>query len=143
MASKNSTGFTDAEKTAMQARAAERRAEKGGAKQADLETAARDAIAEMNDSDRAIIERVHALALRHAPDLRLKLWYGMPAWARDKDIIFFVQQAEKFEARYATFGFNPPANLDDGDMWPTSFAVKRITPAVEKTMAGLIQRAVG
>ena len=143
MASKNSTGFTDAEKKAMQDRAEELRAEKGGAKKADLEKAALDAIAEMNDSDRAIIERVHALALRHAPDLRLKLWYGMPAWARDKDIIFFVQQAEKFEARYATFGFNPPANLDDGDMWPTSFAVKRITPAVEKTMAGLIQRAVG
>ena len=136
------TGFTDAEKKAMQERAEELRAEKGGAKKADLEKAALDVIAEMNDADRAIVERVHAIALTHAPDLNLKLWYGMPAWARDKEIIFFVQQAEKFDARYATFGFNGGANLDDGDMWATSFAVDKLTPTVEKNMADLIKKAV-
>jgi uncharacterized protein YdhG (YjbR/CyaY superfamily) len=101
-------------------------------------------IAEMPPKDRALAKKVHAIVKANAPDLSPKTWYGMPAYAdEDGKIVCFFQSAAKFNARYATFGFNDSANLDDGKMWPTSFAVKDLTAADEKKIAALVKKAVG
>jgi uncharacterized protein YdhG (YjbR/CyaY superfamily) len=138
-----SDGFSKAEREAMKQRAEELRAERGGRKKADGLQAALDAIAEMPDDDRAIAERVHAIVTRVAPDLLARTWYGMPAYANGKEVVCFFQAAAKFEARYATLGFNDRARLDDGDMWPVSFAIVNWTDAVEERVEELIGRAVG
>ena len=99
-------------------------------------------IAEMQGSDRAMAERLHAIIKASAPDLSPKTWYGMPAYARDGKIVCFFQSAEKFKARYATLGFNDAANLDEGAMWPTSFALKELTAADEARISALVKKAV-
>jgi uncharacterized protein YdhG (YjbR/CyaY superfamily) len=138
-----SDGFSAAERDAMKQRAEELRAERGGRKKADNLQATLDAIAEMPDSDRTIAERVHAIVTRVAPQLLARTWYGMPAYADGKDIICFFQGAAKFDTRYATIGFNDVAQLDDGDMWPTAFAIIEWTDAVEKRVEALVSKAVG
>lgn len=139
---KVSGGFTEAEREAMRARAEELRAEKGGRKKAEGLQAALDAIAEMPDDDRRIAERVHAIVTREAPDLLPRTWYGMPAYAAGKDVVVFFQAAAKFEARYATLGFNDAARLDDGDMWPVTFAIVAWTDDVEERVTTLVRNAV-
>ena len=138
-----SEGFSRAEREAMKQRAEELRAERGGRKKADDLQAALDAIAEMPDDDRAIAERVHAIVTRVAPELLPRTWYGMPAYAEGKDVVCFFQGAAKFDARYATLGFNDRARLDDGDMWSVSFAIVNWTGAVEARVEDLVRRAVG
>ena len=98
-------------------------------------------IAEMAEPDRAMAERLHAIVKASAPDLSPKTWYGMPAYAKDGKVVCFFQSAEKFKARYATFGFNDTANLDEGAMWPTAFALKELTPDVEARIAELVKKA--
>lgn len=137
-----SDGFTQAEREAMKQRAGELRAERGGRKKADNLQAVLDAIAEMPAGDRAIAERVHAIVIRVAPGLLPRTWYGMPAYADGKDIVCFFQGAAKFDARYATLGFNDRAQLDDGDMWSVSFAIINWTDAVEERVEELVRRAV-
>lgn len=138
-----SGGFSKAEREAMKQRAAEMRAERGGRKKADNLQATLDAIAEMPDDDRTIAERVHAIVTRVAPDLLPRTWYGMPAYADGKDIVCFFQAAAKFDARYATLGFNDRATLDDGDMWPVAFAIVGWTDAVGERVEELVRTAVG
>ena len=139
-----SDGFSAAEREAMKQRAAELRAEgRGGAKKADALQACLDRIASMEGTDRMLAERVHATVTEHAPDLAPKTWYGMPAYAREGKVVCFFQGADKFEARYATLGFNDAANLDEGNMWPVSFALVELTEAEEARIAGLVKRAVG
>jgi uncharacterized protein YdhG (YjbR/CyaY superfamily) len=135
-------GFSAAEREAMKQRAEELRAERGGRKKADDLQATLDAIAEMPDGDRAIAERVHAIVTRVAPHLLARTWYGMPAYADGKDVVCFFQGAGKFGSRYATIGFNDGARLDDGDMWPVSFAIVGWTDAVGEHVEGLVRRAV-
>ncbi|MGC5585550.1 iron chaperone [Ornithinimicrobium sp. W1665] len=136
-------GFSEAERGAMKARAEELRAEKGGRKKAtDLEKLF-EVIEAMPEQDRAIAAGLHTLVSETAPGLDGRTWYGMPSWARDGEILMFMQPAGKFETRYATVGFNDGAALDDGDMWPTSFAVTRLTPEVRKRVVQLLERAVG
>jgi uncharacterized protein YdhG (YjbR/CyaY superfamily) len=135
-----SKGFTPEERAAMRERAKELKAE---ASKADGEGAVLEKIAEMQGSDRAMAERLHAIIKASAPDLSPKTWYGMPAYARDGKIVCFFQAAEKFKARYATLGFNDAANLDDGTMWPTSFALKELTAADEARISALVTKAVG
>ena len=137
-----SDGFSAAERDAMRQRADELRAERGGRKKADNLQAALDAIAEMPDADRAIAERFHAIVTRAAPHLLPKTWYGMPAYAEGKDVVCFFQGAAKFETRYATIGFNDTAQLDDGDMWPVSFAIVDWTEEVEARVDELIRKAI-
>jgi uncharacterized protein YdhG (YjbR/CyaY superfamily) len=137
-----SDGFSKAEREAMKQRAEELRAERGGRKKADDLQAALDAIAEMPDADRAIAERVHAIVARIAPQLLAKTWYGMPAYADGKDVVCFFQGAAKFDTRYATIGFNDCAQLDDGDMWPVSYAIVNWTGAVEERVKELVRTAV-
>lgn len=135
-------GFTPEERAAMKEHAAELRAAKRRAGKKELEVqACLDKIADLPDADRAIAERIHALVTTHAPSLDAKTWYGMPAYARDGNVICFFQPASKFNARYGTFGFNDGALLDDGNVWPTSFAVTELTEADEAFLAGLITRA--
>ncbi len=98
-------------------------------------------IAEMAEPDRAMAERLHALVKASAPDLAPRTWYGMPAYTKDGKVVCFFQSGEKFKSRYATFGFQQAANLDDGDIWPTSFALKRLTAAVEERIGQLVKRA--
>jgi uncharacterized protein YdhG (YjbR/CyaY superfamily) len=138
-----SASFTADERAAMQARArelkAEARAEKNrAAGEADL----REAIREMPKADRAMAERLHAMVTSTAPDLWPKTWYGMPAYAKDGKVVCFFKAASKFKERYATFGFNEPANLDEGSMWATSFALTQLTTADEKKLAALVKKAV-
>jgi uncharacterized protein YdhG (YjbR/CyaY superfamily) len=133
---KPAKGFTAEEKAAMKERAREA---KSGAGEADLLAK----IAEMKEPDRAMAERLHALITDVAPDLTPKTWYGMPAYAKDGQIVCFFQPAAKFKARYATFGFNEKANLDEGEMWPTAYALKDLTPAAEKQIAALVKKATG
>jgi uncharacterized protein YdhG (YjbR/CyaY superfamily) len=137
-------GFSEAERAAMKERAKELKAQgRGGQKKADNERAVLDAIAEMPDADRVIAERIYALVTEKAPELLPKTWYGMPAYANaDGKVVCFFQGAAKFDARYATFGFNDAATLDDGPSWPVSFAIVDWIPAVEKKMAALIEAAV-
>jgi uncharacterized protein YdhG (YjbR/CyaY superfamily) len=99
-------------------------------------------IAEMPEPDRAMAERIHAIIKANAPALSPKTWYGMPAYARDGKVVCFFQSAQKYESRYATFGFNDTANLDDGAMWPTSFALRELTAAVEARIEALVKKAV-
>ena len=139
-----SDGFTAEERAAMKERAAELRAEgKNGAKKADGLQAVLDRIAEMAPEDRALAERVHVTVTAAAPDLSPKTWYGMPACAdaQGKVVVFF-QDSGKFNYRYSTLGFQDPANLDDGDMWPVSYALKNWSPKVEKKIAELVTAAI-
>lgn len=135
-------GFTTEERQAMKARAAELRTTgKKGSKKAEAERQALlDAIAAMPDQEQAIAGRVHELVTEHAPDLAPKTWYGMPAWARDGKVVLFVKHASKFKMRYSEVGFSEDALLDDGDVWPTAYAVPAMTPAVEKQLTQLVQR---
>ena len=148
MPAKNATatsdGFSAEERAAMKERAAELRAEgKKGAKKADGLQAVLDAIAKMAPEDRAIAERVHVAVTTTAPDLSPKTWYGMPAYANaDGKVVVFFQDAGKFSYRYSTLGFQDAANLDDGDMWPASFALKGWSPAVEKKVVALVKAAI-
>ncbi len=133
-------GFTAEERAAMKDRAKELKAE---ASKADAEAALLAKIAEMPELDRSIAERIHAIIKERAPVLSPKLWYGMPAYAMESGkVVCFVQAADKFKSRYATFGFNDDANLDDGAMWPTSFALKELTPASEAKITALVKKAV-
>ena len=139
---KKSKGFTAEEKAAMKERAQELKAE---AAKADGESALLAKIAEMPKPDRDLAKRVHAIVMAAAPDLSPKTWYGMPAYAkdgRDGKVLCFFQSADKFKARYATFGFSPEANLDRGAMWPTAFALKELTDADEAKIAALVKKAV-
>ncbi|MFO7777725.1 MAG: hypothetical protein R6V28_05165 [Nitriliruptoraceae bacterium] len=138
-----SGGFSEAEREAMRQRAEELRAEHGGRKKAEGLQAALDAIAAMPDEDRLIAERVHAIVVRVAPQLLARTWYGMPAYADGKDVVCFFQGASKFEARYATLGFNDAAALDDGAMWPVAFAIVEWTDAVAEQVEDLVHRSVG
>jgi uncharacterized protein YdhG (YjbR/CyaY superfamily) len=137
---KASQGLTAEEKAAMRELIRERRA---SASREEGERDLREKISEMSEHDRAMAERLHALITATAPDLAPKTWYGMPAYAnKDGKIICFFQPAEKFKARYATFGFNDSAHLDDGAMWPVAFALKGLTAADEARIAALVQQAV-
>ena len=139
-ASKTDKTFSDAELEAMQDAKVERKKGKKGDGLADLLAK----IAELDDSDRAIAERLHALVTENAPGLSPKTWYGMPAWAnKDGKVVCFLTPAGKFESRYASFGFNDAARLDDGTVWPTSFAVTKLTKADETMFAALIRKSVG
>ncbi len=135
-------GFTAEERAAMKERAKEAKAAKRG-KKADGTADVMEKIAAMGDEDRALAERIHEIVTRAAPELTPRTWYGMPAYARDGKVVCFFQDAGKFKARYATLGFQDSANLDDGEMWPTSFAVTKLTPAVEKRIAALVEQAAG
>jgi uncharacterized protein YdhG (YjbR/CyaY superfamily) len=133
--------FSDEERAAMQERAKEAR--RGRAGKADGEQDVLAKIAEMTAADRAMAERLHAIVKAHAPDLEPRTWYGMPAYARDGKVVCFFQSAQKFKSRYATLGFSDRANLDDGSMWPTAFALKKLTRADEARIAALVERATG
>jgi uncharacterized protein YdhG (YjbR/CyaY superfamily) len=140
---KKSKGFTDEERAAMRERAKELKAEA----RADRDRAAgeRDLlakIAEMPEPDRAMGERLHAIVKASAPALSPKTWYGMPAYAKDGKVVCYFTPASKFNERYSTFGFNATANLDEGNMWPTSFALKKLTKADEAKIAALVKKAV-
>jgi uncharacterized protein YdhG (YjbR/CyaY superfamily) len=142
---RGSKGFTDEERAAMRERAQElkaagRRGPRAG--KADGESDVLAKIAEMPEADRAIAERLHALIKASAPALSPRTWYGMPAYAKDGKVVCFFQSAQKFKTRYATLGFSDKANLDEGAMWPTSFALKRLTAAEEKKIGALVKRAV-
>jgi hypothetical protein len=144
---KAAEGFTDEERAAMQERARElkaaRRSRTGDAREESEESAVLAKIAAMVPPDRAMGERLHAIIRTSAPGLAPKLWYGMPAYAKDGKVVCFFQDAQKFKARYATLGFSDRAILDEGDMWPTSFALKDLTAADEERIAALVKRAVG
>ena len=139
-----SGGFSAAERAAMKKRAAELRAEgKQGAKKADGLQAVLESIAEMAPADRALAERVHVTVTAAAPELSPKTWYGMPAYANsDGKIVVFFQNAGKFSYRYSTLGFQDTANLDDGDVWPVTYALNKWSPLVEKKVAELVQAAI-
>ena len=132
-------GFTAEERAAMRERAKELKAERG---RADGEADVLAKIAEMPKADRAMAERLHAIVKASAPDLAPRTWYGMPAYAKDGKVVCFFQSAQKFKSRYATLGFSDRANLDKGEMWPTSFALKELTAAEEKKIAALVKKAV-
>ena len=137
---KTSGGFSAEERAAMKERAQELKAE---ARRADGEKALLAKIAEMPKPDRAMAERLHAIITANAPDLSPKTWYGMPAYANnDGKIVCYFTAASKFKSRYATFGFNDDANLDEGNMWPTSFALTELTAADEKRIGALVKKAV-
>ncbi|HEX6877274.1 MAG TPA: hypothetical protein VF165_16580 [Nocardioidaceae bacterium] len=139
-----SDGFTAEERAAMKERAAELRAEgKKGAKKADGLQAVLDRIAEMAPEDRALAERVHMTVTATAPELLPKTWYGMPAYANaDGKVVVFFQDSGKFNYRYSTLGFQDAANLDDGDLWPVSYALKKWSPVVEKKVVELVKAAI-
>jgi hypothetical protein len=137
--SKPSRGFTAEERAAMKERAKELKA---AANRADGERGVLAKIADMQGSDRSIARRLHAIIKASAPDLSPKTWYGMPAYAKDDKIVCFFTSAEKFKTRYATFGFNDTANLDEGAMWPTSFALKELTAVEEARIGALVKKAV-
>jgi hypothetical protein len=140
---KKSKGFTEDERAAMKERVKELKAEaRRGADKADGESAVLAKIAEMQGSERAMAKRLHAIIKASAPALSAKTWYGMPAYARDGKVVCFFQSAQKFKSRYATFGFSDVANLDEGAMWPTSFALKEMTAAEEARIGALLKKAV-
>jgi len=142
-AGKASQGFTAEEQAAMRERAKELKAEaRANKNRAEGEKALLEKIAEMEGADRAMAEKLHEIITASAPDLLPKTWYGMPAYAKEGKVICFFQSAEKFNSRYATFGFNDTANLDEGAMWPTSFALKELTGAEEKRIEALVKKAV-
>jgi uncharacterized protein YdhG (YjbR/CyaY superfamily) len=143
MSAKKSKGFTAEERAAMKERAKELKAEARASKdRAAGESALLAKIAELPEPDRAMAERLHAIVTASAPVLSPKTWYGMPAYAKDGKVVCFFTPASKFKERYATFGFNASANLDEGAMWPTSFALKELTAAEEKRIAALVKKAV-
>ena len=138
-----SKGFTAEERAAMKARARELKAEERASKnRAEGERDLLAAIASMKAPDRVLAERLHAIIEKTAPALWPKTWYGMPAYAKDGKVVCFFKSAGKFNSRYATFGFEEAANLDEGAMWPTSFALKELTAADEKKIAALVKKAV-
>jgi uncharacterized protein YdhG (YjbR/CyaY superfamily) len=140
---KSSKGFTADERAAMRERAQELKAEaQRGAGKADGEKAVREKIAAMAPGDRAMGERLHAIIMASAPGLVPRLWYGMPAYAKDGNVLCFFQGAQKFKTRYSTLGFSDKARLDDGEMWPASFALKELTAPVEARIAALVKKAV-
>ena len=141
---KKSGGFTDVEKAAMKNRAQELKAEARAEKdKAAGESAALEAIAAMQEPDRSMAKRIHAIIKASAPALLAKTWYGMPAYAnKDGKVVCFFQTAQKFNTRYATFGFNDTANLDEGAMWPVAFALKELTASEEATISALVKKAV-
>jgi uncharacterized protein YdhG (YjbR/CyaY superfamily) len=140
---KSTTAFTDEERAAMKSRAQELKAEARSNKdKAEGERAVLAAIAAMQESDRAMAERLHAIIQDSAPNLWPKTWYGMPAYARDGKVVCFYQSAQKFKTRYATFGFSDEANLDEGAMWPTAFALTELTAADEARIGALVKNAV-
>jgi uncharacterized protein YdhG (YjbR/CyaY superfamily) len=144
-AKKASKAFTDEERAAMRERAQEvkaaaRRGSRAG--KADGESDVLAKIAEMPESDRAMAERLHAIVKASAPALSPRTWYGMPAYAKDGKVVCFFQSGAKFKTRYATLGFSDNANLDEGAMWPTAFALKRLTAAEEKKIRALVKKAV-
>jgi uncharacterized protein YdhG (YjbR/CyaY superfamily) len=137
--------WTDEERAAMKAHAEEirRAGGKGAAKAAEEAQACLDKIAEMPDADRVLAERIHAIVTTTAPDLAVKTWYGMPAYAKDGKVLCFFKPAEKFKVRYATLGFSDVATLDDGHVWPTEFAITSLTAADEKKIQALVEKALG
>ncbi len=141
---KRSNGFTAEERAAMRERVTEIKAEsrRGSATKADGESEVLAKIAEMKPADRAIGKRLHQIITTTAPDLTPRTWYGMPAYSKDGKVLCFFRSAQKFKTRYATFGFSDKANLDDGAMWPTDFAVKELTDDVETRVAALVKQAV-
>jgi uncharacterized protein YdhG (YjbR/CyaY superfamily) len=134
---KKSKGFTDEERAAMKERLQELKADK-----ADGESAVLAKIAEMSEPDRSMAKRLHAIIKASAPALSPRLWYGMPAYAKDDKVVCFFQSAQKFKTRYATFGFSDKANLDEGALWPVAFALKELTAAEEARIGALVKRAV-
>jgi uncharacterized protein YdhG (YjbR/CyaY superfamily) len=138
-AGKASKGFTAEERAAMRERVKELKAE---ASRADGERDVLEKIAAMEEPDRAMAKRVHEIVTASAPDLAPRTWYGMPAYAKDDKIVCFFRDARKFKTRYATFGFSDKANLDDGAMWPTDFALKKLTREVEARITKLVKQAV-
>jgi len=143
MSAKTSKGFTDEERAAMKERAKELKAEERANKnRAAGESAVLAKIAEMPDPDRAMAKRLHAIIKASAPALSPKTWYGMPAYAKGGKVVCYFQGAQKFNSRYATLGFNDEANLDEGAMWPTSFALKELTATEEAKISALVKRAV-
>jgi uncharacterized protein YdhG (YjbR/CyaY superfamily) len=136
---KKSKGFTDDERAAMKERAQELKAQ---AQRADGERAVLQKIAEMQGQDRAMAKRLHEIVKASAPELSPKTWYGMPAYAEEGKVVCFFQSAKKFNSRYATLGFSDKANLDEGAMWPTSFALKELTSTEEAKISALVKRAV-
>jgi uncharacterized protein YdhG (YjbR/CyaY superfamily) len=141
----DAAGWTDEERAAMKEHAAEikRAGGRGAAKAAEEAQVCLDKIAEMPESDRVIAERIHAIVTTTAPELAVKTWYGMPAYAKDGKVLCFFKPAVKFKVRYATLGFTDAAALDDGNVWPTEYAVTRLTPADEKTITALVKKALG
>jgi uncharacterized protein YdhG (YjbR/CyaY superfamily) len=138
-----SKGFTDEERAAIKERAKELKAEARSKKdKAAGESDLLEKIAEMPEPDFSMAKRIHAIIKDSAPALSPKTWYGMPAYAKDGKVVCFFQSADKFNARYATLGFNDAANLDEGAMWPTAFALKELTPAVEARIVALVKKAV-
>jgi uncharacterized protein YdhG (YjbR/CyaY superfamily) len=140
---KTAPAFTDEERAAMKERSKELKAEARATK--DREAGERDVlakIAEMPEPDRSMAERIHAIVKASAPDLSPKTWYGMPGYAKGGKLICFFTPAAKFKERYATFGFNADANLDEGTMWPTAFALTELTPDVEARIGALVKKAV-
>jgi uncharacterized protein YdhG (YjbR/CyaY superfamily) len=142
---KTSEGFSDEERAAVKERAQEVKATARRGPRADKADGERDVlakIAEMPEPDRAMAKRLHAIIQASAPALSPKTWYGMPAYAKDGKVVCYFQSAQKFKSRYATFGFNDSANLDEGAMWPTSFALKELSPAEEARIGALVRKAV-
>jgi uncharacterized protein YdhG (YjbR/CyaY superfamily) len=140
---KSVEGFTAAEKTAMKTRAQELKAEARESKnRQEGEKAVLATISQMKEHDRSMAKRLHEIITASAPDLMPKTWYGMPAYARDDKVVCFFQSAEKFNSRYATLGFSDTANLDEGVMWPTAFALKDLTTAEETKIKALVKKAV-
>jgi uncharacterized protein YdhG (YjbR/CyaY superfamily) len=137
---KKSTGFTAEERAAMRERARELKAAEN---EADAEREVLQAIAKMPEPDRAMAERLHSVVKSSAPDLSARTWYGMPAYAKDGKVVCFFRNASKFKDRYATFGFNDAAKLDEGSMWPTAFALTKLSAADEKKIGALVKKAVG
>jgi uncharacterized protein YdhG (YjbR/CyaY superfamily) len=141
---KKSRGFSDEERAAMKERARELKAEARADKdRAEGESAVLAAIVKMSEPDRGMAKRLHAIIKANAPALSPKTWYGMPAYAKDGKVVCFFQSAEKFKSRYATFGFSDEANLDEGAMWPTSFALKELSAADEAKISALVKKAAG
>ena len=140
---KSTKGFTAEERAAMKERARELKAEERANRDRTAgEKDLLEKVAEMKGSDRAMAKRLHAIVKASAPDVSPRTWYGMPAYAKGGKVVCFFQSAQKFNARYATFGFNDTANLDDGAMWPTSFALTKLSAAEERTIVALVGQAV-
>ncbi|HET8651830.1 MAG TPA: DUF1801 domain-containing protein [Gaiellaceae bacterium] len=141
-APKSAKGFTDEERAAMKERVQELKAEaRANKNKADGESDVLAKISEMPEPDRAMAKRLHAIVKASAPALSPKTWYGMPAYAKDGKVVCYFQSADKFKSRYATFGFNDTANLDEGAMWPTSFALKELTATEEARISALVKKA--